>query len=76
MGPEALLREKIKQRRHREGYEEGLSSSYKKISVLEFLCSATPVEMLGQYTEIALEGQDSWGKVRSVNDRGLTLGEW
>lgn len=29
MGPEALLRDKIKQTRHREGYEEGLSSSHK-----------------------------------------------
>jgi AdoMet-dependent rRNA methyltransferase SPB1 len=29
MGPEALLREKIKQKRHREGYEDGLSSSFK-----------------------------------------------
>ena len=29
MGPEALLREKIKQRRHREGYEDGLSTSHK-----------------------------------------------
>jgi AdoMet-dependent rRNA methyltransferase SPB1 len=29
MGPEALLKQKIKQKRHREGYEEGLSSSHK-----------------------------------------------
>jgi hypothetical protein len=29
MGPEALLKQKIKQKRHREGYEDGLSSSHK-----------------------------------------------
>lgn len=29
MGPEALMRQKIKQRRHREGYEEGLSVVHK-----------------------------------------------
>jgi AdoMet-dependent rRNA methyltransferase SPB1 len=29
MGPEALLKQKIKQKRHREGYEEGLSSSHR-----------------------------------------------
>lgn len=35
MGPEALLREKIKQRRHREGYEEGLSTTHKVSTVIE-----------------------------------------
>jgi hypothetical protein len=29
MGPEALMKAKIKQKRHREGYEDGLSSSHK-----------------------------------------------
>jgi hypothetical protein len=29
MGPEALLKQKIKQKRHREGYDDGLSSSHK-----------------------------------------------
>lgn len=48
MGPEALIKEKIKQRRHREGYEEGVSTSHKTASALSFLVSNTPVQMLGQ----------------------------
>ena len=60
MGPEALLREKIKQKRHREGYEEGLSSSHKMTSALSFILSDAPVEMLGQFTLLVLDGPDSW----------------
>jgi len=29
LGPEALLKLKVKQKRHREGYEDGISSSHK-----------------------------------------------
>lgn len=32
MGPEALLKQKIKQKRHREGYEDGLSSSHRQVA--------------------------------------------
>ncbi len=52
MGPEALLRQKIKQQRFREGYEEGFSTSHRPTSALAFLISDTPVEMLGQFTEV------------------------
>lgn len=52
MGPEALLRQKIKQRRFREGYEEGLSTSHKATSALTFLASDAPVELLGRFTEV------------------------
>lgn len=45
MGPEALLRQKITQKRHREGYEEGLSTLRKVISATAFLASINPVEM-------------------------------
>ena len=60
MGPEALLREKIKQRRHREGYDEGISSSHKVASALAFVASEAPVEMLGQFTRLELDGAGSW----------------
>ena len=60
MGPEALIRDKIKQKRHREGYEDGLSSSHKAASALAFIASDSPVEMLGQYTKLVLDGADSW----------------
>lgn len=60
MGPEALLRMKVKQRRFREGYQEGLSTSHKSLSALGFLVSDTPVEVLGQFTQISLNGPPSW----------------
>ncbi|PNW75509.1 hypothetical protein CHLRE_12g529500v5 [Chlamydomonas reinhardtii] len=60
MGPEALLRQKIKQRRFREGYDEGFSTSQRITSALAFLVSDGPVEMLGNFTEMALEGPHSW----------------
>jgi AdoMet-dependent rRNA methyltransferase SPB1 len=48
MGPEALLRQKVKQRRHRGGYEDGVSTLRKIVPALAFLASSAPVEMLGQ----------------------------
>lgn len=56
MGPDALIRQKIKQVRHREGYDEGISSSHKTVSALAFIATDSPVEMLGQYTQMVLEG--------------------
>lgn len=50
MGPDSLLRQKVKQKRFREGYEDGLSSTHKATSALAFVMSDTPVEMLGQYS--------------------------
>ncbi|WIA36773.1 hypothetical protein OEZ86_008035 [Tetradesmus obliquus] len=57
MGPEALLKQKIKQKRHREGYEEGLSSSHRALPAAAFLLSATPIEMLGQATQLVISGK-------------------
>ncbi|KAG2498835.1 hypothetical protein HYH03_003028 [Edaphochlamys debaryana] len=68
MGPEALLRQKIKQRRFREGYEEGATNSRRVASALGFLVSDTPVEMLGQFTELALDGGDSWQPVEGLGE--------
>lgn len=56
MGPDALIKQKIKQKRFREGYEEGLSTMHKPTSAAAFILSATPVEMLGQFSQIVLSG--------------------
>ncbi|GIM12377.1 hypothetical protein Vretimale_15764 [Volvox reticuliferus] len=68
MGPEALLRQKIKQRRFREGYEDGMSTSHRATSALAFLVSDAPVEMLGNFTELALEGTNSWLPVEGLSE--------
>ena len=56
MGPDALIKQKIKQKRFREGYEEGLSTMHKPTSAADFILSSTPVEMLGQFSQIAVNG--------------------
>ncbi len=50
LGPDALLRQKVKQKRFREGYEDGLSSTHKAMSAAAFVASEEPVEMLGRYS--------------------------
>ncbi len=50
LGPDALLRQKVKQKRFRDGYEEGLSSTHRATSAAAFILSEQPVEMLGQYS--------------------------
>lgn len=45
----------------REGYEEGLSTTHKVLSAAAFVAGDSPIEMLGQYTAIALEGPNSEG---------------
>ena len=64
MGPEALLRQKIKQRRFREGYDEGFSTSQRITSALAFLVSDGPVEMLGNFTEVRKRGLTRRGRAR------------
>lgn len=54
-GPDALLKAKVKQKRFREGYEEGLSTTRKATTAAEFINSDSPVEMLGQFTVINFE---------------------
>ena len=50
MGPDALLKQKIKQKRFRDGYAEGLSSLHRQTTAATFIASEHPVEMLGQFT--------------------------
>jgi AdoMet-dependent rRNA methyltransferase SPB1 len=54
-GPDALLRAKDKQRRFREGYEEGISTTFKEIAVEAFVKEDSPVEVLGKYTKISFK---------------------
>ena len=49
-GPDALLRTKMMKKRHREGYEEGVSVMHKPTSVAAFLAAKDPVSMLGQFS--------------------------
>lgn len=62
MGPDALIKQKIKQKRHREGYEEGTSLARKVLSAAAFIAADNPVELLGQNTSIALDGPESEGE--------------
>ena len=52
-GPDALLKEKTKQKRQREGYEEGISTTARPASAASFLASEKPVEALGRFTRYA-----------------------
>ncbi len=52
-GPDALLRAKDKQRRFREGYEEGISTTHKEIGAHEFIMGDGAVEKLGKFTKIS-----------------------
>lgn len=46
----------------REGYEEGLSTTHKVLSAAAFIAGDSPIEQLGQFTAIALEGPNSLGE--------------
>ena len=47
----------------REGYEEGLSTTHKVLSAAAFIAGDSPIEMLGQFTAIAVEGPNSEGEL-------------
>ncbi len=46
----------------REGYEDGISTTHKVLSAAAFIAGDSPIEMLGQYTTIAIEGPNSEGE--------------
>lgn len=57
----------------REGYEEGLSTTHKVVSAAAFVAGDNPIEMLGQYTTIALDGPYSegvWAWARGLGQGG------
>jgi AdoMet-dependent rRNA methyltransferase SPB1 len=49
-GPDALLRTKNKQKRQRQGYEDGLSTTHKAVSAAAFVVAESPLELLGTCT--------------------------
>jgi Domain of unknown function (DUF3381) len=53
MGPDALLKDKFKANRQRQGYEEGISTSHRTAPATSFVLSEAPVEMLGRFTRCA-----------------------
>ncbi|GAB2213036.1 hypothetical protein Droror1_Dr00021050 [Drosera rotundifolia] len=54
-----VLREKTKQKRHRDGYEEGLSIVRKVTSAANFVWSDNYLEILGTMTSISFQDPDS-----------------
>jgi len=66
-GPDALLRAKDKQRRFREGYEEGISTTHKELGADEFIRGDGAVEMLGKFTKISF-GAGSTGTGTAADD--------
>ena len=58
-GPDALLKDKIKQKRHREGYEEGVSVMHRPTSAASFVAAERPVEALGRFTRCGLGAHSS-----------------
>ena len=53
MGPDALLKDKFKANRQRQGYEEGISTTRRTAPATSFVLSEAPVEMLGRFTRCA-----------------------
>ena len=53
MGPDALLKDKFKANRQRQGYEEGISTTRRTAPATSFVLSEAPVEMLGRFTRFA-----------------------
>lgn len=56
-GPIAMQKNPGKKmhRRFREGYEEGISTTFKPTSIMTFIKSEDPVETLGRYTQFKFE---------------------
>ncbi|KAF6162045.1 hypothetical protein GIB67_002634 [Kingdonia uniflora] len=65
-----VLREK-KQKRHRDGYEDGVSTLRKVYSASKFVWSESPLDVLGSVTFISFDDPDSL----SVKDHILTTEE-
>ena len=50
----------------REGYAEGLSTTHKALTAGAFIAGDNPIELLGQYTTISVEGPSSEGRQGEV----------
>jgi len=58
--PDAMLKKQGKKlhRRHREGYEEGISTTFKSTSIMTFVKAEDPVQALGLYTQFRFEAEE------------------
>lgn len=62
----------------REGYEEGASTTHRALPAAAFVAGDSPVEMLGQYTQLVLEGpgaQGEWGGVLCAGALGRSAAQ-
>ncbi|CAM8968904.1 unnamed protein product [Rhodiola kirilowii] len=60
-----------KQKRHRDGYEDGDTTLRKECSVAEFVSSDKPLEILGSVTSMTFRGPDC----QTIKDHALTTDE-
>ncbi|KAL6781160.1 RRM11 [Auxenochlorella protothecoides x Auxenochlorella symbiontica] len=60
-GPDALVKQKVTQRRFREGYEDGLSSLHRALPAADFVLLDAPIELLGKYTVLDLGAEAGAG---------------
>ncbi|KFM27898.1 AdoMet-dependent rRNA methyltransferase spb1 [Auxenochlorella protothecoides] len=60
-GPDALVKQKVTQRRFREGYEDGLSSLHRTLPAADFVLLDAPIELLGKYTVLDLGAEAGAG---------------
>ena len=74
-GPDALLKQKVKQRRFREGYADGISTTHKPLPAAAFIAGDNPVELLGNCTALVLDGPASEGE-RGGAAEGVHTGAW
>lgn len=65
-GPDVLQKQTgRKPKRHRDGYSDGASTTYVRQSVVAFLLSEEPIELLGRCTQFVFEGPDA---IRGAED--------
>ena len=67
VGPAALLGPKgAKRTRHRSGYDDGASTLRRTAPAASFVRSSKPVEVLGRYNALVIEGAGSRGEASDV----------
>lgn len=74
-GPVVMQKRQSKKmhRRFREGYEEGISTTFKTASILDFIRSDDPVEMCGQYTQFTFTLPESSETNVEENEKALQI---
>ncbi|KAL3678738.1 hypothetical protein R1sor_021694 [Riccia sorocarpa] len=60
-----------KQKRHRDGYEDGVSTLRKEVSASEFVWTEKPLELLGTVTSMSFSNEES----KAISEHSLTTQE-